>query len=585
MRKGLLLILIFALSLQLVQSQYWRARMHDPSTIIKCKDRYWVFGTGDGIHAMYSYDLVTWSDGPSPFTTTNYPKWIDNYVKGATDSNGKSVFHGNFWAPDIIYMNNQYYLYYSCSEWGTMTSTIGCVTNKTLDPNDPEYKWEDVGFLGIWSYQPGLALNAIDPALFRDADNNVWMAYGSFNERGIVVTEIDTISGKPKTYSGNLPGVSVANSWTGPGASNYGEGEGATVVYRDGYYYLFYNKGGCCAGVNSTYYVVVGRSTSPTGPYVDKSGKNLRTVQTTSGGSLVFRHDDSKGDADRYYGPGHFAVLNVDGQDYVSFHYYDPNWPYPGQRAGGPTLALAKLDWDKNGWPVMGFDFIPKGTYVLKNANSKKVLDVRNHNAVDGALAWQYAENKELMSQKWILSIVGKGEYVIRNAANDKLFLEASGTNNNETLRLTTTFTSAVNQKFRLIKGTDDKVIIYPTTSDNLFEIPYAYTNDYQVKLFGNTNHDCQRWYFIPYEAPSSILSRELSNITISQNPVNDYVVLDNITKPIEVNVFSLTGQKILSQKADAQSNSVDVRALESSPYILQLISDSDIKTIKFIKE
>lgn len=585
MRK-IAFILFFSLLIQVVHAQFWRARMHDPSTIIKCKDKYWVFGTGDGIHAMYSYDLVTWSDGPSPFTKTDYPKWIDGYVKGEKDSNGKPVFHGNFWAPDIIFMNNKYYLYYSCSEWGTMTSTIGCVTNKTLDPDDPEYKWEDVGFLGIWSYQPGLALNAIDPAMFRDKDNNVWMAYGSFNEQGIVVTEIDTISGKPKNYNGNLPGVSVANSWTGPNSMDYGEGEGATIVYRDGFYYLFYNKGGCCAGVNSTYYVVVGRSVSPTGPYFDKNGKNLRTIQSTkSGGTVIFKHDDAKGDDDRYYGPGHFAVLNVDGQDYVSFHYYDPNWPYPGQPAGGPTLGLAKLNWDSNGWPSVRFDFVPKGTYVLKNANSNKVLDVQNHNVVDGALAWQYTEQDKYMSQKWILSTVGKGEYIIRNAENDRLFLEASGQGNDETLRLTSTYSGAVNQKFRLIKGTDDKVIIYPTTSDKLFEIPFAYTHDYQVKLFGNTNHDCQRWYFTPYEKPSSITNSSVENIMLTSNPVGDYLKIGNVDRPMVATVYNLMGQSLITETINSENNDVDVRSLEPAPYILYLVAEDDVKAIKFIKQ
>lgn len=85
MKRNALTLLLVLLSTLSLSAQNWRAGIHDPSTIVKCKDRYWVFGTGDGIHAMYSYDLVTWSNGPSPFTKTDFPAWINNYVKGGTD--------------------------------------------------------------------------------------------------------------------------------------------------------------------------------------------------------------------------------------------------------------------------------------------------------------------------------------------------------------------------------------------------------------------------------------------------------------------------------------------------------------------
>ncbi|HEX4646948.1 MAG TPA: hypothetical protein VH598_15200, partial [Verrucomicrobiae bacterium] len=39
-------------------------RIHDPSTIVKCGDEYWVFYTGRGVPSYHSKDLVNWQPGP-----------------------------------------------------------------------------------------------------------------------------------------------------------------------------------------------------------------------------------------------------------------------------------------------------------------------------------------------------------------------------------------------------------------------------------------------------------------------------------------------------------------------------------------
>lgn len=491
--KLLVLFTFFIVTVFAVMGQRWPAGIHDPSKIVKCDDTYWVFGTGDGIFSMYSKDLIAWQAGPTPFSKTGFPSWIKNYVE---------AFEGTFWAPDIIFMNDKYYLYYSCSEWGTMTSTIGCVTNKTLNPNDPEYKWVDVGFLGIWSYQPGLALNAIDPSLMRGPDGKIWMVYGSFNEKGIVVTEIDSVSGKPKTYAGNLPGLSIANSWTGPQSYNYGEGEGASMIYRNGYYYLFYNKGGCCAGIASTYYMVMGRSTSPKGPFLDKTGKALRITGQASGGTVVLKHDNSRGTDDRYFGPGHFGMYSENGVDYVTFHYYDPNGYYPNpavNNQGGSTLGLAKLVWEKDGWPSISLDFVDDGIYTIENVFSKKVVDVSSQTLIDGASLFQYAADSTYQTQKWVFSSLGSGEYAIHNYSNPEMYIEAGGTSNATTLSMTSHYDGAVNQRFRTVTSPVGKTIIYPSTKDVGWGLPSQTGNDAKISLRSVTSHDFLRWSMIPF--------------------------------------------------------------------------------------
>ena len=64
------------------------------------------------------------------------PQWALEAVKG---------FKGHIWAPDIAFYNGAYYLYYSVSAFGKNTSCIGLATNKTLNPEDPDFKWVDHG--------------------------------------------------------------------------------------------------------------------------------------------------------------------------------------------------------------------------------------------------------------------------------------------------------------------------------------------------------------------------------------------------------------------------------------------------------
>ena len=61
--------------------------------------------------------------------------------------------------------------------------------------------------------------------------------------------------------------------------------EGPSIVRRGGFYYLFASFDFCCRGVNSDYRVVVGRSASVTGPYVDRGG----VADARGGGTELLR--------------------------------------------------------------------------------------------------------------------------------------------------------------------------------------------------------------------------------------------------------------------------------------------------------
>ncbi len=223
---------------------------HDPSTIIQCKNRYYIFSTGQGILSKSSADKVFWVSGPPVFASP--PAWTTSAVPG---------FSGLFWAPDILYLNNQYYLYYAVSTFGSQVSAIGLVTNPTLDPTDPAYQWTDRGL--VIGSTNGSPYNTIDPSFCRDNSGNLWMAFGSY-WNGIYLVQLNTTTGL--RIPPNSPTYQLAHN---------GSIEASYLWRRGGYYYLFVNWGSCCDGVNSTYNIRIGRSTSITGPYVDRNGINM----------------------------------------------------------------------------------------------------------------------------------------------------------------------------------------------------------------------------------------------------------------------------------------------------------------------
>jgi arabinan endo-1,5-alpha-L-arabinosidase len=97
------------------------------------------------------------------------------------------------------------------------------------------------------------------------------------------------------------------------------------------------NWGECCKGVYSTYNVRIGRSENITGPYLDKTGKDM----LKDGGSVLLRSEG------KFIGPGQVGIFTAGGREWISFHYEaDPNFV--------PTLAIRPLNWDSSGWPVLG---------------------------------------------------------------------------------------------------------------------------------------------------------------------------------------------------------------------------------------
>lgn len=279
----------------------------DP-TIIKAPDgAFYLYATEDirNIPIYKSNNLTDWNFVGTAFTEKTRP----DFEPG-----------GGLWAPDINYINGKYVLYYSMSVWGgEWTCGIGAAVS-----DKPEEAFTDNGKL-FRSNEIDVQ-NSIDP-FYIEEDGRKYLFWGSF--RGIYVIELsnDGLSIKPGAEKKRIAGTAF---------------EGTYIHKKGNYYYLFASIGSCCEGIKSTYKLVVGRSESLLGTYVDKTGKDMMN----NGYSTVI------GPNSRFVGNGHCSEIVRDGagNDWIFYHGVDTGDPH------GRVLLLDRIKWDNEEWPYIETD-------------------------------------------------------------------------------------------------------------------------------------------------------------------------------------------------------------------------------------
>lgn len=319
MKKTLLSVALVCTGITSASAQVGQPYIHDPSTIAECEGKYYTFGTGGG--GLISPDGWTWKGG--------------------------AVRPGGGAAPDVMKIGNRYLVIYGATGGGLGGGHNGRILtmwNNTLDPNSPNFKYTEPIEVAA---SDGLEDNdAIDPGLLLDPNTGrLWVSYGTYFGN-IRIIELDPNTGE--RIKGNKEQDIAIDC------------EATDLIYRNGWYYLLGTHGTCCDGVNSTYNIIVGRSRSVTGPYMDNVGRDM----LQGGGKMVIAAGD------RVVGPGHFGRTIIDeGVEVMSCHYEaDFN------QSGRSVLGLRPLLW-KNDWPVAGERF-KGGTFEIESERRGYALEL-----------------------------------------------------------------------------------------------------------------------------------------------------------------------------------------------------------------
>ena len=291
-------------------AQVGQPYIHDPSTIAECDGKYYTFGTGGG--GLISENGWSWHSG------------AERPGGGA--------------APDVLKIGDRYLIIYGATGGGLGGGHNGRILtmwNKTLDPKSPDFKFTEA--IEVCSSDGMEDQDAIDPGLLLDpTTGRLWASYGTYFGT-IRLIELDPKTGE-RVKGNKEKDIAI-------------DCEATDLIYRDGWYYLLGTHGTCCDGVNSTYNIVVGRSRSVEGPYIDNVGRDM----FHGGGRMVIAAGD------RVCGPGHFGRTVIDeGVEIMSCHY-----EADFDQGGRSVLGIRPLLW-KNGWPMAGERF-KEGVYEIES--------------------------------------------------------------------------------------------------------------------------------------------------------------------------------------------------------------------------
>ena len=277
-------------------------------------------GTSNSLFADVNGKLINFKDA----YTTHVIKKVKNYKGEEVTFDNFDVhgwqFKGNTvkgmqWAPDVIYNKTMkkwcMYMSLNGDHW---CSSIVCFTSDDLE-GPWVYQGPVVfsGFQGTFAhnayaaaddwkhtdlavatgetslparYQTGDSWgsfwpNCIDPCVFYDDDDNLWMSYGSWSG-GIFMIMLDKTNGlRDYTYTfpyevngkTTTPSAASANCTSDPyfgkkiAGGYYVSGEASYIQKVGKYYYLFMSYGGLTAA--GGYQIRVFRSEKPDGPYKD----------------------------------------------------------------------------------------------------------------------------------------------------------------------------------------------------------------------------------------------------------------------------------------------------------------------------
>lgn len=288
----------------------------DP-TVWQYGSTYYTLSTGVNPYIWTSPDLVEWTKSSTkPHTTDD----VQEAKKVGT----------KFWAPDMVRIGNYWNLYITLYNAAT---DCGIALFRSTTATGP-FTWS--GVITHSSTNGGIK-DTIDPEVVTDPETGkVWLFFGSTGKMHRVELNKDgTALAEGATYT-HVAGLDVNDN---PSRSKVFEG---AYLHKHGdWWYLFASAG---LYLDATYRMVVGRSKSLLGEFVDKEGRKM----TEGFASEVIA--SQSGDA--FFGPGHNSEIFTDriGQDYILYHCHNESVEGSATRR---YLMLQRLYWDEEGWPYV----------------------------------------------------------------------------------------------------------------------------------------------------------------------------------------------------------------------------------------
>jgi arabinan endo-1,5-alpha-L-arabinosidase len=229
----------------------------------------------------------------------------------------------DFWAPHVVRHDGLYYLYYSARPDAALTDPKQGLCLAVATARKPQGPFTDSGR----PLQCGEGFADIDPMAFDDPATGKRLLYWGSGFGPIKVRALapDRLSFAPGSHAVDLVPPQK-------GAPYQELVEGAWMLHRGGWYFLFYSGDNCC-GEKAHYAVMIARSRSATGPFE----KRPRPILEAAGIWLA---------------PGHNSLVeDAGGTVWMLYHAIDARRPGtpPNTRR---VMLLDRVVW-RGGWPVV----------------------------------------------------------------------------------------------------------------------------------------------------------------------------------------------------------------------------------------
>ena len=244
------------------------------------------------------------------------------------------------WAPEPVYQNGSYYLYFTVTDVADRHSPEqGCASDSGIavaTSASPAGPWKPAERLVVAPRRAGAGCNfhwTFDPDVVEDGQGERFLYYGSYGG-GMFVQRL---SKDGLRVEGDAVRIGAANRY-----------EGGEVVKAGKYWYLFASSTDCCRGPLTGYALFVGRATGPEGPFLDREGNDMAAARV--GGSPVLVQNGN-----RWVGAGHNTVFqDAAGQWWTFYHAVDRHQGYFSveDKLTRRPLLLDRIDW-VDGWPVI----------------------------------------------------------------------------------------------------------------------------------------------------------------------------------------------------------------------------------------
>lgn len=419
----------------------------DPTIMREGNDYYMTHSAFDyqpGLTVFHSTDLVHWEP-------------ISYALK---------VYLGSVWAPDISKYKNKYYIYFT-------VATLYGRKNYVTYASSP---------YGPWSDPIDLKIGNIDPCHVVGEDGTRWLFMSGGKRVKLSNDGLSIIHGTEEVvYSG----WAYPKEWVTEGFALEGP-----KLKKIGTYYYYLSAEGGTAGPPTSHMVVVARSKSINGPWINSPYNPLI-------------HTWSK--AEKWWSKGHGSLIDTpDGRWYVVYHAYEKEYTNLGRQTLMEPVELTTDGWFKRNENInIEKPIAAPLCFSNKNKNNKNNLDKfrlgfewkfyksfdANRISVDNDTLILKAKGLDPGSSSPMMFVAGEHKYKIETEI--KLEGEASAgivLYYNSQFFMGTGFD--LNRRFRYRKGDRRNTGIIPSGTDHMW---LRLQNDENI-VTGAYSYDGKHW-------------------------------------------------------------------------------------------